>query len=179
MKTNLKLLIFLSFVISFSFSYVNGQDNKERIGQDEIIKTGSNYYNYADKDKINFEVSVWGYVKSPGKYLIPKGTTFIDLISLCGGPLIEADLEDIRIVRLKNDTLGIKDDSIINLNYNDFLWEKKISNSRKNNPSLYPGDVILLPGSPKYFFKDNLGIILSAVTTLTSIAVLMITIFKK
>jgi hypothetical protein len=80
---------------------------------------------------------------------------------------------------LKNDTLGVKEDRIINLNYKDYLWEEKISNSKKQNPILNPGDIILVPGSPKYFFRDNLGIILAGVSTLTSIAVLLVTIFKK
>lgn len=179
MKTQKRLVLFLCFIGIFIFDLANGQDVKERIGTDELMKTGINYYNYSDKDKVNFEVSVWGYVKSPGKYLIPKGTSFIDLISLCGGPLVEAKLEDVRIVRLKNDTLNVKDDIIINLNYNDFLWEEKIQTPNKVNPVLYPGDIILIPGGPKYFFRENLGIILAGISTLSSIAVLLITIFRK
>lgn len=179
MKTKILSFLILLFVICFLGNITIAQDTKERIGQDEIIRTGSNYYNYAEKDKVNFEVSVWGYVRSPGKYLIPSGTTFIDLISLCGGPSHEAKLDEIRIVRLKNDTLNVKEDKIIMLNYNDFLWEKKISNTKKDNPSLNPGDVILIPGGPRFSFRENFALILTAVSTLTSIAVLLVTIFRK
>jgi hypothetical protein len=178
MKTLISTIFILIVTGILSVNILFGQDKNERIGYEEIIKVGINYYNYADKDKVNFEVSVWGYVRNPGKYLIPNGTSFIDLISLCGGPLSEAKLEDIRIVRQKNDTLDVKEDKIIRLNYKDFLWEEKISNVKKQNPIVNPGDVILIPGGPKYSFKDYLGIILTGITTLTSVAVLLVTIFK-
>ncbi len=76
MKT-FKTIIFLSFIFQASLSF--SQDSSDiRIGTDEITKTGPNYYNYADKDKVNIEVSLWGYVKNPGRYLIPQGTKAID-----------------------------------------------------------------------------------------------------
>ncbi len=179
MKVNLKIILITLLILPYFNKYLYGQDKNQKIGYDEIVKTGVNYYNYADKDKVNFEISVWGYVKNPGKYLIPEGTTFIDLISLCGGPLVEAKLEDIRIVRLKNDSLNIKENKVINLNYNDFLWEEKIRNTQKQNPVLYPGDIVLIPGGPKYFFRENLGLFLAGLSTLTSIAVLIVTIFRN
>ena len=40
-----------------------------------------------------------------------------------------------------------------------------------------PGDLILIPNSPKYYFRDNLYIILGITTTLVSIATLMVTMF--
>jgi protein involved in polysaccharide export with SLBB domain len=177
-----KLKSVISIIAVFLFEYINlanGQDKKERIGIDEIIKKDVNYYNYADKDKVNIEVGVWGYVKSPGKYLIPSGTTFVDLITLCGGPLAEAKMDDIRMVRMKNDSLNIKEDKIIILNYNDFLWEDRIQQISRQNPVLNPGDIILIPGTQKSFFKENFTLIMSAVTTMTSVAVLLVTIFKK
>jgi hypothetical protein len=176
----IKSIVFLATFFLFTLiNLSNGQDKKERIGLDEIAKKDVNYYNYADKDKVNIEVGVWGYVKSPGKYLIPSGTTFVDLITLCGGPLSDAKMDDIRMVRMKNDSLNIKEDKIIVLNYNDFLWEEKIQNRSRQNPVLNPGDIILIPGIPKSFFRENLSIILSAISTLASVAVLLATVFKK
>ena len=174
---NILLFLFsLTFFPTMSFS----QDNKnERIGLDEILKTGTNYYNYSDKDKVNIEVSIWGYVRNPGRYLIPIGTSAIDLITLSGGPQNEAKLEDIRILRLKNDSLHVSENKIINLNYNDFLWEKEINNPNKQNPQLLPGDLILIPGGPRYQFRDNLGIVLSVTSVLVSVAILLVTIFRN
>ena len=178
--TKIKSVIFFTAV--FLLATINlsiGQDKKERIGLDEIVKKDINYYNYAENDKVNIEVGVWGYVKNPGKYLIPRGTTFVDLVTLCGGPLSEAKMEDVRVLRMKNDSLNIKEDIVINLNYNDFLFEDRIQKVNRLNPVLNPGDIILIPGGQKISFRENLAFILSGISTLASVAVLMVTIFKK
>lgn len=171
--------VLLILVLFIPICHVIGQDDRERIGEDEITLTGPNYYNYSDKNKVNIEVSLWGFVKNPGKYLIPRGTTVLDLITLGGGPSTEAMLDDIRLVRLKNDSLNISRDQIITLNYNDFLWEENIRSGIKNNPVLLPGDMLLLPGEPRYFFRDNLGIILSISSFLITAAVLVINIIDR
>ena len=174
---NFLVLVALSAIFPV---FVNAQDSNDvRIGVEELRKSGANYYNYADLDKVNIEVNLWGYVKSPGKYLIPQGTTAIDLITLGGGPTIDAMLNDIRIVRLKNDTLNISKDQIINIDYNDFLREDKIKSGMKKNPVLMPGDIILVPGEPRYFFRENLSIILSVGSFLLTATVLVINIVNK
>ncbi len=33
------------------------------------------YYDYSDPESINIKVSVWGFVKYPGRYVIPEQTT--------------------------------------------------------------------------------------------------------
>ena len=109
---NVSLIILILAVIFYLPIFVNGQDKSERIGLDELIKTGTNYYNYSDKDKVNIEVIMWGYIKNPGKYLIPKGSTLIDLITLGGGPVPETKLDDIRLVRLKNDSINVKENKV-------------------------------------------------------------------
>ncbi len=168
------LIIILIFLITLQIS---AQDKNEKLGIPDELKIGMNYYNYGDKDKINLNVFVWGSIRVPGKYLVPQGTTLVELITLCGGPINESNLEDIRIVRMKNDSLGIKEDKVINIDYNEFLWEKQITKPGKINPVLMPGDLILIPNSPKYYFRDNLYIILGITTTLVSIATLMVTMF--
>lgn len=174
LRKEILILIFILLPVA-----VFSQDDREKIGADDIQKAGPNYYNYADKDKVNIEVSLWGYVRNPGKYLIPQGTTILDLITLGGGPATDALLEDIRLIRLKNDTLNIVSDQIINLDYNDFLWEEKIKTGVKKNPVLMPGDMVLIPGEPRYFFRENLGIILSISSFLLTAAVLVVNIVNK
>lgn len=172
------LILLVSFILA-PVCFSQDSTYNERIGPYETLKSGVNYYNYADPDKVNIEVSLWGYVRNPGRYLVPKGTTAIDLITLGGGPETEALLEDVRIVRLQNDTLNISKDQIILLNYNDFLWEEQIQTGRKNNPVLLPGDMMLLPGEPRYFFRENLAIILSIATALISVGILVLNITTK
>ena len=57
MKKIILLFCFIILAVSCS-SNINAQDDKERIGLEEILKEGVNYYNYADKDKVNIEVIV-------------------------------------------------------------------------------------------------------------------------
>jgi len=176
----IKIIILLQSILLFILiNSISGQDKKEKIGLEEIAKNGVNYYNYADKEKVNFEVSVWGFVKNPGRYLIPADTRFLDLITLCGGPLVESKMDDVRLLRMKNDSLNINEDKIIYLNYSDFLGEEKFTSNNRQNPILYPGDMILIPGISKSALRENLMFILSILGTLTSIAVLIVTVFKK
>jgi hypothetical protein len=176
MKLKHCIFTLLFFCISCSLF---AQDGKERIGADELKITGANYYNYSDKERVNIEVNLWGYVKNPGKYLIPKGTTFLDLLTLGGGPVPDSHLEDVRIIRPKNDTLKITEDQIINLNYSDYLWSEKLTPHIKSNPVLVSGDIILIPGSPRYFFRDNLTFILSISSVLISLGILVLTISRN
>jgi len=176
MKLKFYVLTLLFLCISCNLF---AQDGKERIGPEDLKITGANYYNYSDKEKVNIEVNLWGYIKNPGKYLIPKGTTFLDLLTLGGGPIPDSKLEDIRIIRPKNDTLRINDDYIINLNYSDYLWGEKISSQTRINPVLISGDIVLIPGSPRYFFRDNLSFILSIASVLISLGILVLTISRN
>lgn len=166
--------IFISFPV-FSFA----QLDKQKVGNESFYPQQGGFYNYGDKDKVNIDVNVWGYVKYPGKYLIPKGSTIQDLISYCGGPLVESKLEDIRLFRPKNDSLNISKDKIINLDYNDLFWEDKVSSNDKINFELLPGDILILPGEPRYFARENVSLILSISATLISLGILVVSIVKK
>jgi hypothetical protein len=171
--------IILVIIIFVSALQSGAQDKDEKIGIPDELKIGMNYYNYGDKDKININVYVWGTIRVPGKYLIPQGTTLLELITLCGGPVNETKLEDVRIVRMKNDTLGIAEDKILTFNYNEYLWENQITKPVKTNPILMAGDLVLFPNSPKYNLRDNVYLYLGITTTLVSIATLMITILRN
>lgn len=57
MKKKFVLFYMIMFIVLYCGN-ANAQDDKEKIGLEEIMKTGVNYYNYADKDKVNIEVIV-------------------------------------------------------------------------------------------------------------------------
>lgn len=168
-------LFFFFFILS---SVVNSQIDREKVGNDILGTQQGGYYNYGDKDKVNIEVNLWGYVKFPGKYLIPSGSTIIDLISYGGGPLTETKLEDIRLFRPKDDSLKKKKDEVLRLNYNDLLWEENVANKSKSNFVLKPGDVLILTGEPRYFARDNVNFFLSIAAVITSIGILVVSIAK-
>ena len=168
------LLIVGGFNKSFS------QDDKTRVGVTKTMtQTATTYFDYSDPNKVNIEVNIWGYVKMPGKYIIPKGTSSIDLISYAGGPNSDTKLDKIRLIRPKNDSLNQKEDKIYEFNFNDILWEENIVNKSLPTMILEPGDIIVVSGEPKMFFRDNLSIILSISSTVISVAILLTTILKK
>lgn len=169
----------LVLILCFSES-IYSQVDKERVGTSPVFTQNGGYYNFGDKEKINIDVSVWGYVRFAGKYTIPKGTTLIDVISYSGGPITDANLEEIRLVRLKNDSLQRYKDEIYVFNYNDLMWKKHLVDTLKlGDIELMPGDIIVVPGEPRLFFKDNLNLILSITTTLVSLAILIVSITRK
>jgi hypothetical protein len=169
----LALLIF-SIIPRLLFSQQDGQ----RVGNDNFITQQGAFFNFGDKDGVNIYVNVWGYVKFPGKYLIPKGSTVVDLISYSGGPVTDAKLEDIRLFRPKNDSLGVYKDQLKKINYNDLVWEEDVEQIRRQkvNVELKPGDVLVLTGEPRYFARDNLNLILTITSVLISLGILAVTI---
>jgi hypothetical protein len=154
------------------------QSDKEKVGAEQRIYQQGGLYDFSDNNKVNIEVNVWGYSKNSGKYIIPKGSTFQDLLSYSGGPQQEANLDDIRLLRQKNDSLGINENQVFNLNYDDFLWKDSINTKKIVNPILQPGDLIIFTGGPRYFFRDNLTLITSISSFLLSIAIFIITLSK-
>ena len=178
MKKFILFLAVLTFVWGNNKSF--SQDDKTRDGVTKTMTTtATTYFDYSDPNKVNIEVNIWGYVKMPGKYIIPKGTSSVDLISYAGGPNSDTKIDKIRLIRPKNDSLNISEDKIFEFNFNDVLWEDKIINKKLPNMTLEPGDIIVVSGEPKMFFKDNLSVILSISSTVISVAILMVTILKK
>ncbi len=132
------------------------------------------YFDYSDPDAINIKVLVWGNVEFPGEYIIPSTNSVNDLIALAGGPTTNARLDDLRIFRIGPDSVQ----KMIKFDYNDLLWNEDLTKQIKI-PSLHAGDIVLIPGEPRFFFRDYFSIILSIISALTSIAILMINILKK
>jgi hypothetical protein len=128
-------------------------------------------YDYSKSDAINIKIMIWGYVKYPGQYIVPSSTGVNQLLSLAGGPTPDANLDEMKLLR---NTVNNRQ-SIIHLNYSgDLLSGESGSYRSMRIPDLRPGDIILVPGSPKWTSRDYLSIILSIVSTLASIAALIV-----
>ncbi|MEO7357926.1 MAG: SLBB domain-containing protein [Ignavibacteria bacterium] len=168
-------ILFILLLPAISFSQLDRQE----VGNDAFLNQQGGFYNYGGRDIVNIYVNVWGYVKYPGKYLIPKGSTVQDLISYSGGPNTESKLEDIILYRPKNDSLNISSDKVINLDYNDLFWNDVVSSRDKLNPELIPGDVLILKGEPRYFARDNVNFLLSISAVLISLGILVVSIVRK
>jgi polysaccharide biosynthesis/export protein len=168
----LSLFMFLFICSTFSFAQEDIQ-----IGQmplDFRRPTQGGFFDYSDPETVNITVQVWGFVKYPGQYIIPGYSSVNNLISLAGGPTDDAELEDLRLFRVNKDS----SQSMIKFNYNDLLWEDELS-GHINIPELLAGDILLVPGEPRFYFKDYFSLVTSVVGTLVSIAILFVTIYNK
>lgn len=167
--TKKSLIVFFVLLIS---SLATAQDNTlvgSPLNPKGMAQGG--FYDYSDPASINIRVNLWGFVKFPGQYIVPENLTLIEVISLAGGPMESAHLQDIRVYR--TDVSGST--SLINIDYDNLMWGDK-DYSVKSLDKLLPGDVILIPGEPRWYLRDYFSFGFSVVSTLLSIILLTIQI---
>lgn len=161
MKYNFVLLV---FALLFLANAASAQEDIQ-IGKLKYTQAGiTGFFDYSDPTGINIKVQIWGYVRYPGYYVIPARSSINDLISLAGGPSEEALLDDVRILRTGSDSSA----AMYKYNYNDLLWDQELNTSVKF-PRLVAGDMVLIPGEPRYFARQDVSFFLSIVTALASV----------
>ena len=175
MKTKifqLAVVLLIAFLSTNLFAQEDIQIGKSLKGN---VPNNGALYDYSDPDGINIKVMVWGYVKFPGQYIIPSASSVNDLLSLVGGPTQEANIDELKLFRINPDSTQ----TIVKFNYSDLLWNNSDLSVPLKIPKLHAGDILLVPGSPKWFLKDYLGLVLSIVSTVASIATLLLYSYKK
>ena len=176
MKFLTGLIIVVSILVVFSGTAKSQIDSSLILGLSKNNITVS-VFDLSDPTGVNMEVNLWGFVRYPGRYRVPVNTTFLDLLTFSGGPIEDSNLEDIRILRNLNDST--KKATVIKINYEDLLWEEQVSTKTKPNPILLPGDLIIVLREKRYTFRDYLQIYIPIITSLVSIATLLITISRN
>jgi hypothetical protein len=169
MKTKLVLFPILFLFVASSF----GQNTELGTGGFQTGRYGG-FFDYSDPTTLNIKVAVWGYVKYPGRYLVPIYTTVSDILSFAGGPEDGAHLDDVRLYRPEGDNA----EEMINLDYSDLVYEENLKKNRLN-PNLKAGDTLILPGSPRYYFREWLGISLSILSAVVSLTILILNINRN
>jgi polysaccharide biosynthesis/export protein len=166
---SLKKTFVILFLIVFPI-IISAQNNDIQLGSgsNKIGAMQGGLFDFSDPSSVNIKVSVWGFVRYPGKYVIPVYSKINDLLSYAGGPTDEARLEEMRIVR--TDSSSSKQ-IIYNLNFNDFLMDPKFSVD-SSVQSLKAGDVLLVSGSPRFYLRDYIGTILSIISLAISLIIL-------
>lgn len=106
---------------------------------DANLKSGSVYYTSAKKNEVLLKASVWGNVQFPGVHYIPLGTRFLEALSIAGGPLDSANLEEIQLSTRQEDKIIVETLSI----------EKALAD-QKYNPVLKPEDIVLVKEDKSY-----------------------------
>ena len=171
---NKYVFLILSLIMIFFFEATAQQDNIQ-LGLDlrNLRQTQSGLFDYSDPGSINIKIQLWGYVKFPGFYIVPIRTSVNELISLAGGPQEDALLNDVRVIKTINDTTSV----MVRFNFNDIMWEEILSGPLKIVP-LEAGDIVVVPGEPRYFLRQDISFYLSVVTALASLAALIISITR-
>jgi len=173
---NLKIKV-VGLLLLISVIAVRAQNNNYSLGANlsDHQYNQSGYFDFSDPSTVNIKVSVWGWVRYPGKYIVPVYTTPVDLLSLSGGPTDAADLEDLRLYKEGEDSTQ----SMIKFSYNDVLYEKHLSTKYRKVPKLEAGDILVVPGEPRVYFVQSFGLWLSVISVVTSVVILLYTILKK
>jgi len=166
------LLIFIIFeLISFKATFAQNQDYQLGMNPNNLRQSQGAFYDYSDPDGINIKVSVWGYVKFPGGYIIPERSDMKDLISYAGGISDDSYLDDMRIYRINPDS----SQNLLKYNYDDLWWNEDLNQEIKLE-KLQPGDLLVIPGRPRLYWENYLTLTLSIVGVLLSLATLIITV---
>ena len=174
----MKFALQVVFFFVLSSITLTAQVKDYQLGADALMMRNNmngGYFNYSDPEAININVSVWGWVKYPGRYKVPIYTTAIDLLSYAGGPTDAADLSDLRIYRLNEDSTQ----SMLKFNYNDLVYESRLETKYRKIPGLQAGDVLVIPGEPRLYFRDHFSIWMSIFSVLISLSILVLNIVRK
>lgn len=129
-------------------------------------------YDYSDPEAVNMKVSVWGFVKYPGRYVIPDYTSLMDLLSYVGGPTDDSNLDQLRLYRIDENNK----EQMIEVDYNDLMWEDELESRYRKVPDLKPSDILVVPGEPRLYFMDWFSIGLSIFSALISLTILILSI---
>lgn len=170
LKKFLPLLIFSFFIFFTSQIRLNAQENLDVGSVSGIRNYQGSFYDFSEPGKINMRVAVWGYVRNPGKYIIPVNSNAADLLSYAGGLQPDAFFDDLRIYRMNPDSSYI----LVKFSYEDLFWKSELSGeNRLKIPALKAGDIIAVPGQPKMYFREWFSLTLSLVSTLISLSILI------
>jgi len=166
-------LIFLFIISLLLSSNIFGQVKDHKLGAGLDIGRGNyngGFFNYSEPSTININVAVWGFVRYPGRYLIPINTTATDLLSYAGGPTDDAHTDQLRLYRVLEDGTN----ELYTFNYDDIMWGDSLVLKQREIPDLLASDILVVPGSEKLYMKDWIGITLSIVSTLISLTTLLV-----
>jgi hypothetical protein len=153
--------------------------------QSSTIKNRGALYFLGDQDELLMRVNIWGFVRRPGQYMVPKDTDLISLISFAGGPREEAKIKKIKVIRNRSvadaSSSWSKQNAAVNgamhngtangsakasmkdasESQDDLVYEVNVKKYLKTGdknlvPELKPGDTIVVEGSTFHFVKKAL-----------------------
>ncbi len=157
---SLGLSLYLIFFEMGAISLAQSENNSSY----QNYQTASQYYlERGTENQLMIKVNVWGAVAKPGSQYVPDQTDLIGLLSAAGGPLENAKLSKVRLIRSFN---GEKKNMVINVG-------KCLKKNDVNKiPEIKPGDTVIVPKKGPSFgkfisFIYNVAVIASVVKLMT------------
>ncbi len=136
-------------------------------------------YFLGEQDELLIKVNIWGFVRRPGQYMVPKDTDLISFISFAGGPLDQAKMKKVKVIRASTPAATSSGTTIgtnVGTNSSELVLASRTGSTVLNAPSspapqvievnvkkylqtgrqslipdLQPGDTIVVPGSTMQF----------------------------
>ena len=109
---------------------------------------GAQYY-IGSQNELLMAVNVWGLVSKPGQYLVPSTTDLMTLISVAGGPMPKARLDNVRVIRSSS-----SGSEVLVINIKRYLK----TGDERIIPKLQPGDTVIIAGSLGELTSQIVGI---------------------
>ena len=171
----MRSLFYFSIILFLFAPGLSAQQEDYQLGvnREGLRQNQGAFYDYSDPEGLNIKVSVWGYVKYPGRYIIPVRSDIKDLISYAGGISDDSSLDEIRIYRILPDS----SQEMLKFNYEELWWEENL-NKGITLYRLEAGDVLIIPGRPRLYWENYLTLGLSIVGVLLSLTTLIVTANK-
>ncbi len=121
------------------------------------------YYTLAKPGELTMQVNVWGYITHPGRYEISITTDLVQLISLAGGPIADADMSQVRVTRFLKTDVGIsRGQYVVDLH--------DLYRVNEANLILQPGDTIMIDQTSWVGIRDIIGVVTSVAVITVSVA---------
>jgi protein involved in polysaccharide export with SLBB domain len=158
MNSRSSLLVALCFVAATAVA----QRNSDISGATANAQAGSYFY-VARPNEMTMQINIWGFVHHPGRYEVNTNTDLIQLLSYAGGPTNDADIEEVRIMRIvrREGTLATKE-MRVNLCKMDRLEEAKIM--------LQPGDTVYMDHTSWLTIRDVVSVVTTAAIVTAAVA---------
>ena len=156
-------LVLALYLVFFQLGGISQAQTKEASTIQNRNPAAQYYLERGTENKLMMRVNVWGAVANPGSQYVPDQTDLIGLLSAAGGPLENAKLSKVRLIRSFN---GEKKNVVINVG----KCLKK--NEVDKIPEIKPGDTVIVPKKGPSFgkfisFIYNVAVIASVVKLMT------------
>ncbi len=121
------------------------------------------YYYVARPNEMTMQVNIWGYVVQPGRYEVSTGTDLIQLLSYAGGPTNDADIENVKVIRvIRRDGQIATRELKFNMRKLDRMDEAKLE--------LQPGDTIYMDHTSWVTWRDVVSVVTTAAIVTAAVA---------